>query len=174
LVTTHRDANGWRIPGEWGVAVEFEAELTDAPMRVKAVLRFGNDLLALEALTESPHLPRVRARPSATASTGFAFVNASGAGFGQSLSLLGTEEVNVLYGLWEADTSDNSSNWREFYNQVMAVKRGLDKGTIPHRTELFLFTDNFVAERGTSKSKTLFELVLCLRNWKWWESCLSI
>jgi hypothetical protein len=135
---------------------------------VKAVSRFGDDLLALEALTESPHPPRVRARASATASTGFAFGDASGAGFGQSLWLLGTDEVDVFYGLWEADASDNSSNWREFYNQVMGVERGLEKGTIPRGTELFLFTDNFVAERayfrGTSKSKTLFELVLRLRK----------
>jgi hypothetical protein len=48
------------------------------------------------------------------------------------------------------------------------AERGLEKGSIPHGTELFLFTDNFVVERayfhGTSKSKMLFKLVLCLRK----------
>jgi hypothetical protein len=33
----HCDADGWRIPGEWGVTVEFEARMTEAPKRVKAV-----------------------------------------------------------------------------------------------------------------------------------------
>ena len=72
----------------WGVAVEFEAQLPEAPMWVKAVLHFGDDLVALEALTESLHPPPVRARSSATASTCFAFSNASGAGFGQSLAVV--------------------------------------------------------------------------------------
>ena len=53
--------------------------------------------------------------------------------------------------------SDNSSNCKEFYNQVMGVERGLEKGTIPRGTELFMFTDNFITERayfrGTSKSE---------------------
>jgi hypothetical protein len=48
------------------------------------------------------------------------------------------------------------------------VERGIDSGTIPAGTELFLFTNNFVTERafhqGTSSSKTLFELVLRLHR----------
>ena len=50
----------------------------------------------------------------------------------------------------------------------MGVERGLEKGTIPRGTELFMFTDNFVMERayfrGTSKSKRLFDLVLKLHK----------
>jgi hypothetical protein len=36
--------------------------------------------------------------------------------------LLGGDNIDVFYGLWEDDASDNSSNWKEFYNQVMKVE----------------------------------------------------
>jgi hypothetical protein len=94
--------------------------------------------------------------------------DASGVGFGQSLWFLGREDVNVFYGLWDRKASGNSSNWREFYNQVLGVKRGTENGNIPEGTKIFLFTDNYVTERafhrGTSKSKTLFDLVLRLHK----------
>jgi len=153
---------------ETALGGKVEADQNDAPEFVQAVQRFVHDLEALEALTEPDLPPCVRARPVATACTGFAFGDASGVGFGQSLWLLGGDDIDVFYGLWGDDASDNSSNWKEFYNQVMGVERGLEKGNIPQGTELFMFTDNFVTERayfrGTSKSKRLFDLVLQLHK----------
>jgi hypothetical protein len=50
----------------------------------------------------------------------------------------------------------------------LGVERGLKKGIIQKGTELFMFTNNFVTERayfsGTSKSTTLFELILRLQH----------
>jgi hypothetical protein len=51
---------------------------------------------------------------------------------------------------------------------VLGVERGIESENIPDRTEIFLFTDNFVMERaflcGTSKSKMLFDLVTQVGN----------
>jgi hypothetical protein len=112
-----------------------EVDGRDAPEFVEVVPRFADDLEALEGLTESVLPPCVRARPVATACTGFTFGDASGVGFGQSLWLLGGDDIDVFYGLWGDSVSDNSSNWKEFYNQVMGVERGLEKGTIPRGTK---------------------------------------
>lgn len=163
----HRDEDGWRLPSGHDDVVG-EVGLEEAPLRVKAVGRLANDLRALEELTESVTAPRVQVRPTATAAAGFMFGDASGVGFGQSLWLLGAADVDVFYGLWDDEAGRNSSNWKEFYNQVLGVEKGIKDGTIPEGTEIFLFTDNFVTERayhrGTSKSKTLFELVLRLHK----------
>jgi hypothetical protein len=166
----HRDDDGWRLP-----CGHFEPQVDDgvvldlvAPESVKAVVRLANDLRALGELTASAEPPRVQVRPTATAAAGFMFGDASGMGFGQSLWFLGRPDVDVFFGLWDESASSGSSNWREFYNQVLAVECGIDNGTIPSGTEIFLFTDNFVTERafhrGTSSSKTLFELVLRLHK----------
>jgi hypothetical protein len=154
---SNRDDDGWRQTS--GLA---------APEFVQAVHRLANDLRALGELTDSTEPPRVQVCPTTTAAAGFMFGDASGMGFGQSLWFMGRPDVDVFFGLWDAIASGGSSNWREFYNQVLAVERGIDNGTIPAGTEIFLFTDNFVMERafhrGTSSSKTLFNLVLRLHK----------
>ena len=143
-------------------------EEAGAPEFIQAVPRFVYDLEALEVHTEMDCPPCVRVRPVAMACTGFTFGDTCRVGFGQSLWLLGADDIDVFYGLWGDAAIDNSSNWKEFYKQVMGVKRGLNKGTIPWGTELFMFTDNFMMERayfwGTSKSKALFDLVLRLHK----------
>jgi hypothetical protein len=167
---SNRDDDGWRQTGG-----HFEPKLDDgvmegmaAPDFVQAVHRLGQDLRALGELTASAEPPRVPVRPTATAATGFMFGDASGMGFGQSLWFMGGPDVDVFFGLWDETASGGSSNWCEFYNQVLAVECGIDNGAIPSGTEIFLFTDNFVMERafhrGTSSSKTLFDLVLHLHR----------
>lgn len=164
----NRDEDGWRISSEVEPLQDGPQGPDSAPSRVKAVPRLANDLRALEELTASEHPPKVRVRPTATATVAFLFGDASGAGFGQSLWMLGEEDVDVFYGLWEPWAAARPSNWREFYNQVLGLERGVANGTIPRGAEVFMFTDNFVTERayfrGTSKSKDLFELVLRLRK----------
>lgn len=119
-------------------------------------------------LMQSPHLPPIPVRAIAMACAAFMFGDASGTGFRQSLWLLGGEEIDIFHGLWDDEAVERSSNWREFYNQVLGVERGLKRGTIMKGTELFLFTNNFVTEHayfsGTSKSKTLFEVILRLQH----------
>jgi hypothetical protein len=41
--------------------------------------------------------------------------------------LLGAEDVDVFYGLWDHGVAGKSSNWREFYNQGLGIKRGIIK-----------------------------------------------
>jgi len=74
------------------------------------------------------------------------FGDTSGVGFGQSLWFLHGEDVDVFYGLWDEEATPHSSNWKEFYNQVLGIEWGLESGQIPTGTEIFLFTDNFVTE----------------------------
>jgi hypothetical protein len=164
----NRDADGWKLPTAPGGTWNTPDTPDEAPAKVRAVGRLKQDLRVLEMLMQPLQPPSIPARPTATVCTAFMFGDASGTGFGQSLWLLGGEEIDIFHGLWDDEAAEQSSNWREFYNQVLGVERGLEKGTITKGTELFMFTDNFVTERayfsGTSKSKTLFELILKLQQ----------
>lgn len=164
----NRDEDGWRVTSEADTRLDSGPAPEAAPPRVKAVPRLAGDLRALEELTAFEHPPKVRVRPADSAAVIFTFGDASGAGFGQSYWVLGKEDVDVFYGIWDSWAAAHSSNWREFYNQVLGLERGVADGSIPRGTEVFMFTNNFVTERayfkGTSKNKDLFELVLRLRK----------
>jgi len=135
---SNRDDDGWRQTGHFEPKIEDGmVEALDAPPLVQAVPRLGNDLRALGELTAAAEPPRVPVRPTATAAAGFMFGDASGMGFGQSLWFMGRPDVDVFFGLWDEIASGGSSNWREFYNQVLAVERGIAGGTIPEGTEIF-------------------------------------
>ena len=60
-----------------------------------------------------------------------------------------------------------SSNYRELRNLVETVEEEVFEGKI-NGSELFIFTDNAIAEgcyyKGTSQSRLLFNLVLGLRK----------
>jgi hypothetical protein len=113
----------------------------------------------------------------------YGFGDASGEGFGGTL--LTPEGIRYWYGLWGRDVSHQSSNFREMHNLVDLVDLELrdDFMTLSRlvqsvddimmeesapSTELFLFTDNSVAEgaffRGTSANPKLFSLILQLRK----------
>jgi hypothetical protein len=75
--------------------------------------------------------------------------------------------LRFRHGLWGRDNSKKSSNYRELHNLVEAIEEGVKDGSL-HGSELFLFTDNTVAEAAfykgnTSASKVLFELIVRLR-----------
>jgi hypothetical protein len=139
----------------------------DPPSGVKAVPRFAPDVEVLSRLTESREPPRVPVRPTVTATAWFCYGDASGQGFGFSLWISGTLDIDLSYGVWDQDTSEESSNFREFYNLVVRVETLHAQGKLGTGTELFIFTDNFVTEcafhKGTSRSKKLFGLVVRLR-----------
>jgi len=97
------------------------------------------------------------------------FGDASGAGFGQTSWEQGNNaDVEVEFGLWKDSVSVKSSNFRELANHVNYIERKLEAEEIKEGSEIFLFTDNFVAERcftrGNSASRSLFELMLRLRE----------
>jgi hypothetical protein len=60
-------------------------------------------------------------------------------------------------------TETKFSNWQELNNLVEALERIVKKEYDLEGSEIFIFTDNTTAEaafwKGTSKLKTLFELV---------------
>ena len=96
----------------------------------------------------------------------YGFGDASGFGFGSTL----LKDGKILYrlGQWNNEIANESSNFREFRNLIEAVEEHTRDGHL-NNCELFLFTDNTTAEsafynKGTSKSKKLFDLVLRLRS----------
>lgn len=174
-----RDPDGWKIQNfEW----EFEEEdlgkrrhepgyrpvYKDGPEFVKAVPRLLSDLRALLYLTESLTPPRVVVRSKEAVQVRYGFGDASGLGYGSAVTQEGGKTLRVRVGTWKWTISqEKSSNWRELRNLVKLVKDLADAGKL-RNCELFLFTDNSVAERaffrGTSSSRSLFELVLELRK----------
>jgi hypothetical protein len=80
----------------------------------------------------------------------------------------GQGTVYTAHGSWTEATSNKSSNFRELYNLVLKIEELVKNGTIPGGNEIFVFTDNFVAEgafyHGFSKSLLLHKLVVRLRQ----------
>ena len=75
-------------------------------------------------------------------------------------------ELHWQGGKWAVSIQAESSNYRELRNLVEALERAVKQGLI-NGAEVFMFTDNIVAERayfkGSSASRALFNLVLRLR-----------
>jgi len=113
---------------------------------------------------------------------GYGFEDASGNGFGRTLT--SEQGLKFSYGLWGRDLSHQSSNYREFRNLFNLVELEM-ADSFPVLTslvdtveqfisdalpnwEMFLFTDNSVAEgayyRCTLLNRALFDLVLRLRR----------
>jgi len=167
-----RDSDGWKVSNgapltdSQGRIIE-ESFSAEAPSQVVAVHQFESDLRASEQLTASKFPPVQPVRPTGNASVFFGFGDASGSGFGQSLWEQGDDDIEVQYGLWDSSVAEQSSNFRELANHVLYIKQKVEAGEIPEGSELFLFTDNFVADRcfsrGTSQSRLLFELMLQLQ-----------
>jgi hypothetical protein len=169
-----RDSEGWRVAHALWQQMKKEGEdwsREDAsseavPIRVVAVPRFQEDLLALRRLLRFKEPPLKRVRCKQTAQAYYGFGDASGSGFGATIQI--GDDIHFQYGQWVSEvTENNSSNWRELNNLVEAIA-----GTVlTHAmggSEIFIFTDNSTAEaaywKGTSRSPKLFELVLRLKE----------
>ena len=137
------------------------------PNKVSLAPRLYDDLEAL-ALFFKPDKPSWRfVRGSEIVVAEYGFGDASGAGFGSSFESQ-RGGINYRLGVWGEDVGGESSNFRELSNLVDALyHRSASKSEQVKGTEVFLFTDNAVAEgafyKGTSSSKKLFNLVLKLR-----------
>lgn len=98
----------------------------------------------------------------------YGFGDTSGLGFGTAIELDG-KLTPIQKGTcpW-AVGQEMSPNWRDCLTWYQLSELS-DKEHLEGK-EVFLFTDNTVSERayfkGTSKSKTLFELILVLRKLK--------
>ena len=95
----------------------------------------------------------------------YAFVDAWGSGFGDTMYWKG--KIHDRIGTWSNSEDNNSSNWREFENLVREVEEAGEKGWLIGAT-LVLVTDNYVLEsvlyKGNSTSLKLFKLVVRLRK----------
>ena len=67
--------------------------------------RYQADLGALEHLTRDDSPLKVHVRPTGLAVTSFQFWDASRVGLGQSLWFMGSDKVDVFYGLWDEDAA---------------------------------------------------------------------
>ena len=87
--------------------------------------------------------------------------DASGEGFGDSF--LSKDGLSYHIGIWKEDTGNQSSNYREFRNFLVAFKREGEAGRLANSFVLFC-TDNSTVEaalfKGTSSSKLLLEMVI--------------
>jgi len=125
-----------------------------------------SDIEALMLLFTPETPPLRRAWPSSTAVAFYGFGDASGSGFGTTLQML---DGGLLYrhGQWSTEQSEKSSNYRELNNLLLGIEESMDQGVL-QGGELFMFTDNSTPEssfhKGTTSSRTLFELILRLRR----------
>jgi hypothetical protein len=136
-----------------------------APQQVKWVPRLVEDVRALSALFHPENSPKCIVRPTRMATAIYAFGDASGVGFGSSISIDG--QVYYSGGQWTQEQGSESSNYRELANLIFALEEAHRDHVLDH-AELFVFTDNSTAElaafKGTSSSSKLFELILQLRQ----------
>jgi hypothetical protein len=167
-----RDADGWKLTeAQIRLAMEedegFENEQANkeepGPM-VKAVPRLLSDVRALNVLTASLAPPKVVKRRKKAGTVCYGFGDASGKGFGSSVEVNGIHYSE--YGTWSPEIEGKHSNYKELRNLVNAVVNCYEAGLLKD-AELFLFTDNFVAEcafynGGSNKNKDLNELVFKL------------
>lgn len=169
-----RDADGWKQhsaqTGVWDEAqncwcpwVADDANM--APSTVHAVPRLATDVASLQVLFSAPSPPLRFVRSPKITTVTYGFGDASGAGFGSSMTT--SDCLHVRHGVWGSQDDASSSNYRELANLVDTISTGLQANQL-QGSEIFLFTDNSTAEsvffKGTSKSKRLFDLILSLRQ----------
>ena len=172
----HRDDDGWKFTLaeirrqienlDWDDVEEDSSEGKLPPVEVKAANRLLDDVETLIEMTsgEMPPLRVVRSNVIAVAHYGFG--DASGSGFGSSIE--GPNGLKFRHGLWGSDGNGKSSNYRELCNLVETIEEGLIDGSLVG-CELFIFTDNTVAEAAfykgnTASSRLLFSLIVRLRK----------
>ena len=162
-----RDNEGWKQNYKPLLFSEEDCDVEDAyaPIDVFPVPRLRDDLFALNSLLEGEIPKRVKSRLSKSGWVSYGIGDASGNGYGAAVHL--KDRLSYRYGQWASNISEQSSNYRELRNLVDTIEKLYRDGHLKD-CELFLFTDNLVADyayhKGTSTSKLLFDLVLRLRK----------
>ena len=168
----HRDSEGWKVMQSVidaklnGSAAILESSHHPPIKFIKPLARLKTDFERLKSLTSSDAPPKVIKRRKRMGSALYGFGDASGKGFGHAIEVAG--DVHSEFGQWSGELEDKHSNYKELRNLVNAVEKAYKNGLLQD-CELFLFTDNFVAEcgyynGGSNRSKDLDELVH--RLWK--------
>jgi hypothetical protein len=143
-------------------------EPPEAPKKVKTKARLTHtDLPALKRLFEPEVPPKRIVRSRKVAEVFYGFGDASQDGFGFNMQKPDDDQLLFRFGQWCDEVSEESSNYRELLNLVVRLEELVKDGTL-QGAEVFLFTDNSTAEavyyKGNSSSRTLFELMLRLRE----------
>jgi len=163
-----RDEQGWREAQAVPRVNNEKYKREKPPKWVNVVPRLKHDLQALLELTQHARPPDIPIRSKHKRAI-YLVGDASGSGFGSSSWEEGTDEVHADFGNWtEEVTEGESSNFREAGNLVIRLKRMVQSGELAKGSEVFVFTDNMVAEstyfRGSSKNSKLHQLILGLRK----------
>ena len=163
-----RDDDGWKIGWEIMAAKErgdWELLNTQEPDEyVKPVKRLRQDFEALAKMTRAEAPPKVIKRRGKVGKAFYGFGDASGDGYGFALEVEG--KLLTEFGTWKAGFENKHSNFKELFNLVNAVETAYAAGSLKG-CELFIFTDNFVAESsyyngGSNQNKELDDLVFRL------------
>jgi hypothetical protein len=163
-----RDKESWRIADKplRDKILAVNDEYPSAPKTVRPAARLRQDLDVLLWLTRDESPPPRLTRPETADSIIIIFGDASSDGFG--VTDWDQKDVKELidtdYGTWVPRVAGRSSNFRKLLNLVLKLERLAAEGKLGVGTEVFLFTDNVVAERafyrGNSSGATLFELIV--------------
>jgi hypothetical protein len=180
-----RNDDGWKLPDrafmayihekqELGILSDDEAraalnppdyEDIPVPKKIKPVPRFRDDLFALSELMSAKEPPLVIVRTNTVFEIYYGFGDASGKGFGSTT--LSSKGIKHRVGLWGSDDETESSNWKEFENQVEALEQEAEEGNLTNAM-VFYFTDNSTVEsclhKGNSSSIKLFKLMVRMRK----------
>jgi hypothetical protein len=113
------------------------------PEEVIPVSGFRDDVFALKELLSSKEPPLVTVRTNSVYEVVYGFGDASGKGFGSMM--LSSRGIKYRIGLWGADDEDESSNWKEFENQVEALEQEAANGNLAN-SMVFFYTDNYQIE----------------------------
>jgi hypothetical protein len=162
-----RDEEGWRLMGHLDDQFVSTIACDKAPRFVNIAPRLVQDIQTLMSLTAFDSAPAIDVRASSMAAA-YLVGDASGSGFGDCLWVQGETGLDIAYGSWDPGVGNKSSNFREAYNLVLRLETLLAEAAVKRGTELWVFTDNAVAEsafnKGCSKSKLLHELCARLRK----------
>jgi hypothetical protein len=170
------DANRARRCADEDGEEDAEFDYVNFPATVTPATRLKYDLKALCELCKAEKPVKRLARMKHKAAVAYGFLDASKAGYGSGLQtpirnnlneFTGKTSLGLRFGHWCSEAKEESSNFRELNNLVLAVEKSWREGKLKE-VELFIFTDNEVAERcyykGTSSNRILFELILRLRK----------
>ena len=162
-----RDKDGWKLMQTVIDAKMMEGEhiklnqVGPSSKFIQPLPRLERDFKVLKNLTSPAAPPKVVRRRTTMGSASYGFGDASGQGFGNAIQVEG--KIHSEFGEWSAEVEDKHSNYKELRNLVNAVKKAYAKGLLKD-CELFLFTDNFVAEcgyynGGSNRNKDLDDLI---------------
>ena len=147
------------------VVLDRRDELVDPPPKlIRGVSRLFQDLHTLTELLAASAPPAVNVRSLTIWMVLYGFADASGRGFGSTV--LGRDGIRYRIGTWDKDTEEESSNYREFENVVLALEDEASRGHM-RGAAIYMCTDNSTVKaalyKGNSSSKKLFELVVRVR-----------